>query len=116
MKKSLLIFACILSLSSCAAQEAATPKIAEAALTVLSVYEGENTATLISRESGHSFLVAANDLVPEWEYYFGLEILDCQGCQVKPAIIHWYGITARQANINLAKKRADFEKVNPDLK
>ena len=113
MKKSLFILACILSFNSCAAQEAVKPKIAEAPLTVLSVYKGENTATLISRETGHSFLVAATDLVPEWEYYFGLEILECNGCKVKPALIKWYGITARQANLNLAKKKADFE--NPKL-
>lgn len=116
MKKIILLFVMSLSLTSCIAQktEALQPVFPKGEMTVLSIVNG--TATLVSNNTAHSFIVdAPEDLVQEWEYYFVLETTkDSEGKRTRPATIRFHAITALQASKNIAKGLTKFQTANSE--
>lgn len=94
--------------------ESLKPIFPKGEMTVLSIVGG--TATLVSENNGHSFIVdAPEDLVQEWEYYFVLETTnDSKGKRTRPATIRFHAITADQASKNIAKGLTNFKTANPE--
>ena len=114
MKKILLVLVLCLSLFSCIAQklEPLKSSFPKGDMVVLSIVT--TTATLVTENAGHSFIVdAPKDLIQEWEYYFILEVSeDSKGMKTRPATIKFYEITPKQAAKNIAAGNRSFNKVN----